>query len=55
MDTKQSERLKPAPRTGAAGWGDRTPESDVKSIVDRVMDPERRNLPIKKGVTSHGH
>jgi hypothetical protein len=44
----ETERLKPAPRSGALGWGDRHfPEPDAKAIVDRVMDPDR-GLPIKK-------
>jgi hypothetical protein len=47
MESKK-DRIKPAPRSGALGWGDRHfPEPDVKAIVDRVMDPER-GLPIEK-------
>jgi hypothetical protein len=55
MDDPKKERMKPSPRTGAAGHGDLTPEPDVKAIVDRVLDPERRTLSVAKEVTGRGH
>jgi hypothetical protein len=50
----ETERLKPGPRTGAAGWGDQSPEPDVRKVVDRVMDDEHRTLRIEKEVTGRG-
>jgi hypothetical protein len=46
--------MKPSPRTGALGRGYHEPEPDVKAIVDRVLDPERRTLSVAKE-DSRGH
>lgn len=53
--TTEEKRFKPAPRSGAAGWGDRFLEPDPKAVVDRVMDPDRSTVvAMKKEVTGHG-